>query len=318
MALYSWIEQGTTTYYRADLAGTIDLPKYPQQSPEFTFDPFPYLPPELVVAILSYAPADSIPALEQTNRLFKIHVDIYKRQIITIRCRRYPHELISEYATVHGIDFENLHSSRTAWQTLAQFEHKANTCLLIKSMFPINSPRFYSAFLRQWESRQNMFFPKDVWQEALLDRLHIYEDCSRSEICDIIHLQMLYRHTLSFLPWSIILPGDVSCEARIPWSLKSEAYRNIVDHIIACGPDIILEIVSLEQDSVLHIMEKFLALAAVTKQLRYSCFDEVMAKLLFRLDGGQAITNWQDDPRYYEICTSKSWFSEGNVKVIRN
>jgi hypothetical protein len=67
---------------------------------------------------------------------------------------------------------------------------------------------------------------------------------------------------------------------------------------------------------VLKMMEKFIALAAETKQLRYSCFDEVMAKLLFRLDGGQAITNWQDDPRYYEICASKNWFCEGNVKQL--
>lgn len=164
-----------------------------------------------------------------------------------------------------------------------------------------------------------MFFPKEQWQEALLDRLHIYEDCSRSEICDMIHLQMLYRNVLSRLPWSEILPDDITSDIRIHWALKSDQYRNIIDQIIGCGPEVILSLISLSKEVVIPLLKHLISLfeSADSRQLRLCCFDDVMAKLLTRLDGGsQAATCWQEEESYFDVCANTNWFCEVDVRVV--
>lgn len=198
----------------SDLTGLIELPEYqlPLPSPhvpQFTYNPFPYLPPELIVSILSETPADAIPSLDQTNHFLHLHIEIYKHQLIKLRTQKFPQQILTEYTSIHAIDFESIHNHPAAWNVLSKFEQKANICLSLEQLFPPNfkaSARFYRAFLRHWESRRTMFFAKEQWDEALLDRFHIYEDCSRSEICDIVHLQMLYRNLLATLPWEEILP----------------------------------------------------------------------------------------------------------------
>lgn len=160
-----------------------------------------------------------------------------------------------------------------------------------------------------------MFFPREQWQEALLDRFHIYQDCARSEICDIVHLQMLYRNLLGQrLPWTNILPaGDLSFDRRVPWAFKSDFYRNLVDQIIACGPEFVLKLLSAEDETALARCVELLR----TKDVRFSCFDDVMAKLLTRLDGGsQAATVWQEEESYFDICASTIWFCETDVRLI--
>jgi hypothetical protein len=177
--------------------------------------------------------------------------------------------------------------------------------------------RFYRAFLRQWEGRTGMFFPKEEWQEALLDRFHIYEDCSRIDICDMIQLQIFYRNLLARLPWTEILPLDLSCDLRVHWCLKSDAYRNLVDQIIGCGPLFILNLLSLPSEMSIPILRQCLSIfESGERQLRYSCFDDVMAKLLTRLDGGsQAAGRWEEEESYFDICaTSTNWFCEPNIR----
>ena len=165
-----------------------------------------------------------------------------------------------------------------------------------------------------------MFFPKEQWQEALLDRFHIYEDCTRSEICDIVHLQMLYRNILSLaLPWHAIFPNDITSDIRIHWSLKSEGFRNIIDQIIGCGPEFIIHLLSLPQDVVVNVLCGCVGMfeKADARQLRLCCFDDVMAKLLTRLDGGShAATRWQEEESYFDVCAATNWFCEGDVRVI--
>lgn len=163
-----------------------------------------------------------------------------------------------------------------------------------------------------------MFFPKEQWQEALLDRFHIYEDCSRSEICDIVHLQMLYRNVLAFLPWDKVLLNDATLDSRIQWAGKSDMYRHLVDQIIGCGPDFILSLLALSEDQVVHILQKCIALfeAVDQRQVRYCCFDDVMSKLLTRFDGGGIASRWQEEESYYDVCTASNYFAEGNVRVI--
>lgn len=164
-----------------------------------------------------------------------------------------------------------------------------------------------------------MFFPKEQWQEALLDRFHIYEDCTRSEICDIVHLQMLYRNLLSLaLPWHTILPNDRTCDIRIHWSLKTDGFRNIIDQIIGCGPEFILHLLSLPFGDVVEVLRRCVDMfEGDVRQLRFCCFDDVMAKLLTRLDGGsQAATRWQEEESYFEVCAATNWFCEGDVRII--
>ena len=334
MALYAWIEQGTREIiyekFRTDfLLGLIDLPEHhqpPTPSPQFAYNPFPYLPPELIVSILSQTSADSIPSLYETNHFFHIHIQIYKRQLIKIRCSRYPQQILSAYSSIHAIDFDTIHFTPTAWSTLSKFEQKANTCLALETFLPPNLilpgmplGRFYRAFLRQWESRATMFFPREQWDEALLDRFHIYEDCSRSEICDIVHIQMLYRNVLARLPWSEIIPGDITTDIRIHWCLKSDMYRNVVDQIIGCGPEFIISLLSLSPDYVVHFLRQCITRfeSVDAGQVKYCCFDDVMAKLLTRLDGGsQVATRWQEEESYFDVCAATSWFCEGNLRVL--
>jgi hypothetical protein len=232
--------------------------------------------------------------------------------------------MLAAYANLYAIDFDTIYATPNAWKTLSTFEQKADVCLTLQDILACKGSgdvarRFYRAFLRQWESRRNMFFPKEQWQDALIDRFHIYEDCSRSEICDIVQLQMLYRNTLCRLPWSQILPGDVSYDIRIHWSFKSETYRNIVDQIIGCGPEFIVSILSLPPDATIKLLGKYITLLPSMErgQLRFCCFDDVMAKLLTRLDGGsQAATQWQEEESYFDVCAATNWFQEGDVRVI--
>jgi hypothetical protein len=280
------------------------------------------LPPELIVAILSHTPASSIPQLYQTNHFFKLHIDIYKRQVIKVRYSRYPSFFLSAYSTIHSTDFAQLHTLPNAWSILSKFEQKADTAISLQTLLfssprlsPTLAQRFYKVFLFQWESRQNMFFPKEQWQEALLDRFHIYEDCSLSEICDIIHLQMIYRNLLSTLPWPIILPSE-SHNPRIHWSFKSEMYRNLVDQIIGCGPEFILYLLSQSTDVVVILLRNCISESKREKNIRYTCFDDVMAKLLTRLDGGnQLATRWQEEQSYFDICASTNWFCDGDLRI---
>ena len=308
----------------------IDISGYsppPSFSMQFTFDPFPYLPPELIVAILSHTQAHSLPLLHQTNHFFHLHIDIYKRQLINIRTRRYPPEILSAYSQIHNIDFNTLYTSPDAWHSLSKFEKKANLALsletlaspLVKFKKGEQSLRFYRAFLRQWESRRNMFFPKEQWAEALLDRFHIYEDCSRSEICDIVHLQMLYRTLLSRLSWDQIIPSDTTIDPRVHWWLKSDLYRNLVDQIIGCGPEFIFTLLSFPTDLVVPHLQKCVILLgnADARTGRFCCFDDVMAKLLTRVDGGtHAASRWQEEESYFDICASTNWFCEGDKRTV--
>ena len=309
MALYLSIEQGTPFARRLLIeTGLVDVAEkqHPRPFlPRFSFNPFPYLPPELIVSVLSHTPADSIPALDSTNHFFHTHIQIYKRQLIKTRCQEYPVDLLAEYSSIHPADFDS-------WHQLAKFEKAAETCLSLGRLFGVDGRRFYRAFFRNWESRKSMFFPRGQWQEGLLDRLHIYEDCSRSEICDIVHLQMLYRNLLAQLPWSDTLPAeDPSFDRRVHWSFKSDFYRNLVDQIIACGPEFILKLVS--SDDVLWRCVELLR----SDDTRFSCFDDVMAKLLTRLDGGsQAATVWQEEESYFDICASTNWFCQTDVRLV--
>jgi hypothetical protein len=325
MSLHTWIDQGTSL--DATLTtGQIDTPVgIPSTSnPRFTFNPFPYLPPELIVSILSHTPAESIPQIRQTDHFFRLHIDIYQRQLFIIRTKRFPREMLAAYTNMYAIDFTTIYTSPTAWQILQKFEEKAHVCLSLQELLACQcsgdvARRFYRAFLRQWESRRNMFFPKEQWQDALIDRFHIYEDCARSEICDIVHLQMLYRNVLARLPWREILPGDLSGDGRVHWSFKSESYRNVVDQVIGCGPEFIVYILSLPQDVAAALLGKYLVLlrSVDSTQLRFCCFDDVMAKLLTRLDGGsQAATRWQEEESYFDICAATNWFQEGDVRVL--
>lgn len=356
MALYSWIEQGTillpAAVHAPDIsnfrAGILDIPEFQLPSPapyplQFTYNPFPYLPPELIVSILSETSADSIPSLFQTNHFFQLHIEIYKRQIIKIRTQKYPKQILEEYSTIHDVEFEVIYASQEAWTVLSKFERKANICLFLQqllqqylstssttspSSFKFNkftSSRFYRAFLRHWESRRTWFFVKQSWDEALLDRFHIYENSTRSEICDIIHLQMLYRTILSHLPWSSVLPAeDMSYDGRVHWCLKSDAYRNIIDQIIGCGPEFMLMLLSLPSETVVMVLkgciEKFEMVEP--RSVKYSCFDDVMAKLLTRLDGAgqEGATMWQEEESYFDICAvtggSGNWFCESDKRVL--
>ena len=134
MALYSLIEQGmfrSSARGFSNLAGLVDLPEFQLPLPppsrhhlQFTYNPFPYLPPELIVSILSQTPADAIPSLYQTNHFFQLHIDIYKYQLIKIRCRRYPPEILSAYCSVHAIDFDSIHYTTSAWQTTLEIRTK--------------------------------------------------------------------------------------------------------------------------------------------------------------------------------------------------
>ena len=289
----------------------------------FTYNPFPYLPPELIVTVLSHTPADSIPQLYRTNHFFQLHIQIYQRQLLKIRISRYPPEILSAYTSIHSIDLPSLHSSPNVWSILSKFEEKANTCLsfqhhfLPRSLPPPTLTRYYIAFLRQWESRQNMFFPKEQWQEALLDRFHIYEDCTRSEICDLVHLQMFYRNLLGRLPWSEVLTNDTMLDPRIQWAAKSDLYRHIIDQLIGCGPVVILHLLSSPHETLIPFLRECVAMfeSADERQVRFCCFDDVMAKLLTRFDGGEVATRWQEEESYFDICASTAYFSEGNVRT---
>lgn len=318
MALYLWVEQGIYFIVRRLLieTGVVEIPssKFPLPLlPHFSFNPFPYLPPELVVSVLSHTPADSILALDSTNQFFHIHIQIYKRQLIKLRCQEYPHELLAEYCVVH-------HADLSSWLQLAKFEEIGDTCMTLGNLFGVSGTRFFRAFLRHRESRKSMFFPREQWPEALLDRFHIYKDCSRSEICDIIHLQMLYRNLVAQLSWISVLPaGDVSFDRRVPWAFKSDYYRSLVDQIIACGPEFVLKLLSSEADVLARCIDvlRTKVESLCTKDVRYSCFDDVMAKLLTRLDGGnQVATIWQEEQSYFEICASTNWFCETDVRLV--
>lgn len=316
---------------------------------QFTFNPFPYLPPELIVSILAYAPASSIPHLYTTNHFFRTHIDIYKKQLFKIRLTKYPTQFLTAYTSIHGTDFDTLHTLSNAWDALSVFEIRADVCLSVERVLPgIGGYRFYRAFLRQWESRQGMFFNKDDWAEALVERCHVYEDCSRSEICDIIHLQMVYRNILSFLPWHAILEpchstyqvggrrendamvctcmndGMCTCgihgvyvsDMRIHWSYKTELYRNIIDQTIGCGPEFIILLLSSPTETVIAVLRQCMQVLK-DKGGRYCCFDDVMAKLLRRWDRGEGIvTRWQEEESYFEVCASGRYFTEGEVRVV--
>jgi len=318
MALYLWIEQGVPISVARQLlieTGVVEIPdNLPLPLlPHFSYNPFPHLPPELVVSVLSHTPADSILALDSTNQFFHIHIQIYKRQLIKIRCQEYPPELLAEYCTIH-------HADLSSWLQLAKFEKIADTGLKLANLFGVSGTRFYRAFLRHRESRKSMFYPREQWPEALLDRFHIYKDCTRSEICDIIHLQMLYRNLLALLPWTDVLPaGDLSFDRRVQWAFKSDYYRNVVDQIISCGPEFVLKLLSSSEDVLARCVEvlETNVTSMCTKDVRYSCFDDVMAKLLTRLDGGsQVATVWQEEESYFDICASTNWFSETDVRLV--
>jgi len=191
-----------------------------------------------------------------------------------------------------------------------------------------------------------MFFTKTQWTEGFWERCHVYEDCSRSEICDIIHLQMVYRNILSLLPWHVVLEpphsihggsstsatqgctcmsdGDCTCgmhrvcisDMRIHWSYKTDLYRNIIDQIIGCGPEFILLLLSSSHETVIPILRQCMQMLK-DKGGRYCCFDDVMAKLLRRWDGGEGIaTKWQEEESYFDVCASGRYFAEGDVRVV--
>jgi hypothetical protein len=209
----------------------------------------------------------------------------------------------------------------------------------------IGGDRFSRAFLRQWESRQGMFFTKREWTEGLLERCHVYEECSRSEICDIIHLQMVYRNILSLLPWHIVDPsftiysqklrgnpeacecmndGECTCsedgtricvsDVRIHWSYKPDLYRNVIDQIIGCGPQFILSLLNLPTDTVIPVLRQCMQLLK-EREGKYCCFDDVMAQLLRRWDGGAMAMRWQEEECYFEVCASGRYFTEGDTRT---
>jgi len=131
---------------------------------------------------------------------------------------------------------------------------------------------------------------------------------------------MLYRNLLAQLQWTSVLPaGDLSFDRRVHWAFKSHYYRNLVDQIIACGPEFVLKLLSSEEDVLARCVE-FLRTKVVsmcTKDVRYSCFDDVMANLLTRLDGGsQVATVWQEEDSYFQICASTNWFCETDVRLL--
>jgi len=278
------------------------------------------------VSILSYVPASSIPQLYNTNHFFRVHVDIYKKQLFKVRLSRYPPQFLAAYVSIQSVDLGLIHTLPNAWDVLYVLEHKADVCLAVERILPgIGGDRFYRAFLRQWESRQGMFFNKEEWAEALVERCHIYEDCLRWEICDIIHLQMVYRNILSLLPWHDILEpclqgctcrvhGVCVSDMRVHWNYKTDLYRNMVDQIIGCGPEFILSLLSSSE--AVHVLRQCMQVMK-ERGARYCCFDDVMAKLLRRWDGGENVaTRWQEEDSYFEVCASGRYFTEGDVRVI--
>jgi hypothetical protein len=50
------------------------------------------------------------------------------------------------------------------------------------------------------------------------------------------------------------------------------------------------------------------------RTVRFCCFDDVMAKLLTRFDGGGLASRWQEEEAYFDVCASNPLFSEGNVR----
>jgi hypothetical protein len=293
----------------------------PETSQLFRYNPFPYLPPELIVSILSHTPASCLPQLYSTDKFFRTHIDIYHHQLIHLRLSQYPSPLISAYSTIHTVDFSTLHLFPLSeqWSTLSKFEDIANVCLSVRGLlhhsFPVD--RFYIAFLRQWQSRRTMFFTRSEWQEALLERFHIYGDCSRPEICDIVHLQMLYRNLLTVFPWGEVL--SVKDVARQHWSLHSDLYRGIVDQIIACGVDFILHLLRLPTEQLTQTLRLLFQLWAAipTCKRKFNCFDHVMAKLLTRFDGDNELAmGWQEEDRYFDVCASTRYFCEGDQRGL--
>jgi hypothetical protein len=321
MSLATWIEQSMPVSRAVLTPDILPIPAnrhlggHPLTT-QFTFNPFPYLPPELIVSILSYAPASSIPHLYHTNTFFQIHIDIYKKQLFKIRLTRYPPQFLTAYTSIHGTDFDSIHTLPNSWDVLSTFENKADICLSVQKVLPgIGGYRFYRAFLRQWESRQGMFFNKDEWAEALVERCHVYEDCSRSEICDIIHLQMVYRNILSLLPWHSVLEPCHGGDMRIHWSYKTDLYRNMVDQIIGCGPEFIISLLS-SADTTIPLLRQCMQVLK-ERGCRYCCFDDVMSQLLRRWDGGETIpTRWQEEESYFQVCASGRYFTETDVRVI--
>jgi len=340
MALYSWIENGITTARDPNttalptlIAGRITIPQYLSSTPSFsitcTVNPFPYLPPELIVHILSETPATSIPALLETSHFFRIHIQIYKLQLIKNHLNRYSAQLLSEYATLNNVNFVTLHVNPMAWRILADVERKAECCLALQNLlFPVKTQlsapaekRYFRTFLRHWESRKSVFFTRNQWDEALLDRLHIYENASRSEICDVVHLQTLYRNLLTAqLSWSPhLLPplNPLDVDTRIHWSWKSPIFRNLIDHIIGCGPELILTLLrSSEPTATAFLSQALVALECAGDAAKFSCFDDVMAKLLTRLDGDTGpASSWREEESYFDVSVVGNWFGEGDVRL---
>jgi hypothetical protein len=339
MALYCWVENGitprknrnTTTSLTFPIAGRITILRDFSCSPSFsippTINPFPYLPPELIVHVLSESPASSIPALLETNHFFNLHVQFSKRHIIKSRLARYPALLLAEYALLTNINFATLHVNPRAWHILGDLERKADCCIALQrllfpktSLSPDAERRFFRTFLRHWQCRKNMFFTRPQWEEGLLDRLHIYENASRSEICDIVHLQTLYRNALAEkLVWSPqLLPplNPLDADPRVHWPWKSPLFRNLVEHIIGCGPELLLSLLrSSEPPTTTFLSQALVALECAGDGAKFCCFDDVMAKLLTRLDGGTGpASSWREEESYFDICVVGNWFAEGDVR----
>jgi len=309
------------------------MPQYLFSTPSFsipcTVNPFPYLPPELIVHILSETPATSIPALLETSHFFRIHIQIYKLQLIKNHLKRHSPQFLSEYVTLHNVNFVTLHVNPMAWHILADLERKAECCLALQHLlFPaktqLSGPaekRYFRTFLRHWESRKSVFFTRNQWDEGLLDRLHIYENASRSKICDIVHLQTLYRNLLTAqLSWSPhLLPplNPLDVDTRVHWSWKSPIFRNLIDHIIGCGPELILTLLrSSEPAAAAFISQALVALECAGDAAKFSCFDDVMAKLLTRLDGGTGhASSWREEESYFDVSVVGNWFGEGDVRL---
>jgi hypothetical protein len=339
MPLYCWVENGitprknrnTTTTLTFPITGRISIPRDFSSTPPFsippTIDPFPYLPPELIVHVVSESPASSIPALLETNHFFNLHVHVFKRQIIKSRLERYPALLLVEYALLTNVNIATLHVNPKAWHILDDIERKADCCIAVQdllfpktSLSPDAERRFFRTFLRQWQSRKNMFFTRQQWEEGIIDRTHIYENASRSEICDIVHLQTLYRNALAEkLVWSPqLLPplNPLDADPRVYWPWKPPLFRNLVDHIIGCGPELLLSILrSSEPHTTTFLSQALVALECDGNGAKFCCFDDVMGKLLTKLDGatGPAAT-WREEESYFDVCVVGNWFAEGDVR----
>lgn len=104
----------------------------------------------------------------------------------------------------------------------------------------------------------------------------------------------------------------------LPWTHKPDLYRTIIDQIIDCGPPFILSLLSLPPETVISILRQGLRLLKERDDVRYCCFDDVMALLLRRWDGGQGGgqaeggVRWQEEPCYFQVCGLGRFFCEGD------